>query len=64
MKRALIRSARMSRWDIWRRRARRAWNDDRFWTLVGEQLAAWGILAVMILAAVLIIAGRIRLGTW
>lgn len=64
MRKTMIRRGSMSRLDIWRRRARRAWNDDRFWTLAGERLAAWGIYAVMLLAAVLIVAGRIRLGCW
>jgi len=62
VRKAPFREARMSRWDIRMRAMRRAWNDETFWVTVGEQLAAWGCWAVIILAGVLMFAGWLRLG--
>lgn len=57
-----IRRGRVSRWDMRRRALLRVWNDEDTWIRVGDKLAAWGCWGVILLAAVLIAAGVLRLG--
>ena len=61
MRHDYIRRGRVSRRDMRRRALLRAWNDADTWLRVGDLIAGWGALGMILLTAVLIVAGALRL---